>query len=96
MEIFFLFQGLRRLREVAELKYYAAHLEQEGVQELDLAMVITPVSWLVDLVSGEIHEAGRLANPSSSVPFPTVEGQQDPSLGPCPEESQLCFYYHYF
>ena len=65
MEILFLLQGLGKLREAAKLKCYAACLKQEGLQELDLAMVSTPVSWLVDLMSAGVCEAGRSAPPSS-------------------------------
>ena len=36
MEVFFLFHSLRKLQEAAEMKQYAAYLEWEGLQELDL------------------------------------------------------------
>ena len=50
MIVFFPFEVLRKLREVPKMKWYVAHLEQEGLQELELAMVGTSASWLVDLV----------------------------------------------
>ena len=66
-----LFQGLR---EAAKMKHYTAHLECEGLQELDLAIVGTPATWIVDLISAGVHEAGRSAPPSPSALSPTVEG----------------------
>ena len=51
---------------------YAAYLEQEGFQELELAMVGTLVSWLVDLVSAGVHVPGRSVSPSPSASSPTV------------------------
>ena len=56
--------SLRKLREAAQLKHYAVHLEQEGLQELELAMGGTPASQLVDMVSAGVNEAGGLAPPS--------------------------------
>ena len=51
-------------------------------------MVGTSSSWLVDLVSARVHEAGGLAPPSPSAPSPTVEGQQVPSpFGPVLERA---------
>ena len=55
---FFSLQGLRKLREAAELKCYAASLEQEGLKEVELAMDSTPVSELVDLMSAGVHKTG--------------------------------------
>ena len=60
------------LREVAKLKSYAASLEWEGIQKLELAMVGTPASQVVDLMSTSIHEAGKIAPPSSWAPSPSV------------------------
>ena len=80
--IFLSFQGLRKLRKVAKLKHYAAHLEWEGLQEL--AMVDTPMSQLVDLVS-----AGVCKSQWVSYPFP-----QCTSFRPCPKESPSCSHYH--
>ena len=42
--------------------------------ELELAMVGTPVSQLVDLMSTKVHEVVE-SPPSSSTPFPSVEDQ---------------------
>ena len=68
-----------KLREAAEMKCYAAHLEQEGFQELELAMIDT---WC----QPGSRRAGRLAPPSPSAPSPPVEGQWAPSpLGPVPK-----------
>ena len=67
-------QGLRKLREAAELKCYAAHLEQEGLWELELAMAGTPASWLVDLMTAGVHNASESAPLSSGAPFPSMEG----------------------
>ena len=54
--IFFLsLQCSRKLREVAKLKHYAAFLQWEGLQELELAIVDTPASGLVDLMSVGVH-----------------------------------------
>ena len=64
---FSLLMGLRKLREAAELKCYAACLEQEGIQELEMAMWSTPVSQLVDLMTAGVHDAGESAPPSPSV-----------------------------
>ena len=66
--------------EVAKLKCYAAHLEWEGFQELALAMVGTPVSQLVNLVSARVHKAGESAPSSSGAPSPSVEGQWAPLI----------------
>ena len=86
--VFFSFQDLRKLREAAKMKRYAARLEREGLQDLELAMISTPVSQPVDLVSAGVHKAGRLAPPSPSASLPTVEVQQVPSpLGPIPKRS---------
>ena len=46
-----------KLRETAEFKSYAACLEGEGLQALGLAMVGTPASWLVDLMSASVQKA---------------------------------------
>ena len=61
--------------EATELKSYAACLEQEGLQELELAMVGTPVRQLVDLMLARVHKANKLAPPPSRAPFSSVEGQ---------------------
>ena len=80
-------QGLRKLREVAKLKCYAGHLEQKH-KELELAMMGTPVSWVVDLVSAVVHRAIGLAPSSPGAPSPSVEGQWTPSpLGPSPKRA---------
>ena len=82
------------LRELAKLKCYVAHLEREGLQELKLAMVGTPASQSVDLISARVHKAGKLAPPSSGAPSPSVESWQAPSpLGPAPES--LMHLHHY-
>ena len=75
----FSLQTLRKLREAVELKRYAAHQEQKGLQELELAMVGTPRSWLVDLMSAGVHKAGE-PDPLSGAPSPSVEGWWAPSL----------------
>ena len=49
------------MREAAELQCYVAYLEWGGLQELKVAMVGTPVSQLVDLMSARVHKAGELA-----------------------------------
>ena len=72
-------QALRKLREAAELKCYASHLEQEGLQELKLAMVGNPASWLVDLMTARVHKTSKSAPLSSGASFPHLEGQQAPS-----------------
>ena len=46
------------------MKQYVVCLEKDGFQELDMAMVGTPVNQLVDLVSAEVHEVSQLAPPS--------------------------------
>ena len=56
------FLSLQALRKLRDLKCYAAHLEQEGHQDLELAMVGTPVSWLVDLVTAGVHEGSQWAS----------------------------------
>ena len=76
---FFSLQALRKLREVAELKRYVAHLEWERLQELELAKVGTPASQLADLVSAGVKKAGELAPPSSRAPSNSVEGKWAPS-----------------
>ena len=68
------FQGLKKLREEAEMKQYAAHLEQEGLQELELTIVGTPASKLVDLVSAGVKGAGGPGPPSPSASSSTVKG----------------------
>ena len=65
--------------EEAEMKQYTACLEQEGLQELELAKVCTPASWLMDLVSAGIHKVSGLAPPSPSATSSPVEGQWSPS-----------------
>ena len=62
------------------MKRAAAHLEWEGFQELEMALVGTPVSWLVDLMAAMVQRANELAPPSSSAPFPNVERQWAPVL----------------
>ena len=52
---------------------------QEGLQELELAMLGTPASWLVDLMSAKVHKAGESAPPSSRAPSPNVESWQAPT-----------------
>ena len=66
-------------REVAVLKRYAACLEWEGLQELELAMVGTPASQLVDLLCAGVNEASESAPPSSRDPSPSMEGWWGPS-----------------
>ena len=56
-----------------ELKRYTAHPEQEGLQGLELAMVGTPASWLVDLMSAMVLKASKLAPPSSSAPSSSMD-----------------------
>ena len=85
--LFFWFQGLSKMEKVPKMKQYASHLEQEGLQELKLAMIGTPGSQLTDLVSARVHEAGRSA-PSLSASSSAVEGWWAPSpLGPIPKRA---------
>ena len=44
-----------------------------GLQELELAMVCTPVSHLVDFKSGKVHKTGKSA-PYAGAPSPSVKG----------------------
>ena len=48
-------------------------MEWEGFQDLELPMVGTPASQLVDLISARVHEASELAPPFSGAPSPSVE-----------------------
>ena len=57
---------------MAELKRYAACLEQEGLQELEMALMGTPVSQLVDLVAAGGHGANESASPSGAL-SPSIE-----------------------
>ena len=51
MSLFLYLQVMKKWREVAELKRYTAHLEQEGLQELEMALMGIPASWLVELTT---------------------------------------------
>ena len=62
-----------------ELKCYAAHLEQEELQELDMALVGIPAQQLVDLTSLGVHGAGKATLSPSRTPAPTSWKQQAPS-----------------
>ena len=87
-ENFSTLKGLRKMRKVAELKCYAVCLEWKGIQELELAMVGTPASWLVDIMSAGVHKAGELAPPSPQAPSPSVEGWKCPfPLGSAPKRA---------
>ena len=61
------------LMELVELKRYSACLEQQGLQELEMAMVDTPVSWLVDLMLAGVHKTSESAPPSGA-PSPSLKG----------------------
>ena len=59
-----------KLREAAELKWYAACLEWEGLQELELAMAGTPASWLwTSCLSGSTKLASWLLLPLGLLPL---------------------------
>ena len=73
ISLFLYFQVLRKLREVAEFKRYAAHLEQEGLWELEMTLVGTPVSLLVDLIAARVHGVYKSVPSSSRAPSSSVE-----------------------
>ena len=65
----FSFLNLQVLRK---LKRPTACLEWEGLQELEMALMATPVSQLVDLVAAWVHGADE-SSPSSGAPSPSAE-----------------------
>ena len=52
-------QVLRKLKKAAELKRYGAHLEWEGLHKLEMTLVTTHASWLVNLMVAGVHEADK-------------------------------------
>ena len=91
---FLSWQGQRKLREVAELKCYVVHLEQEGFQELELAMAGIPACQLVDLMTAGVHKAKELAPLSSGTSSPSVEPVGSPFFGSFPKDSPSCLHLH--
>ena len=59
--------------EASKMKRAAAHLEQEGLQEMEMALMGTPVKQLVDLMEARVHKAEKLTPPSSGAPSPSME-----------------------
>ena len=81
-------QALRKLRKAAEFKCYASCLDWEGLQELELAILGTPASKIVELLSVRVHRACESAPPSAGAPSTSVEGWQAPShLGQAPKKA---------
>ena len=70
----FLLQALWKLREAAEVKRYAAHLEQDGCLEHEMVLVATLACQLVHLIVQGIHHVGK------ATPF-SLWGS-----GTCPQE----------
>ena len=68
-----------KLREVAELKRCAAHLQQERLQELEMDLVSTPASWLMDFDAAGVHRASKSTHPPSVTLSPSFRGLWYPS-----------------
>ena len=73
-------QALQKLGEVADLRKAVAHQKWKGLQELEMAMVGTPASQLVDLVAVRVNGANDLASSPSGAPSLVWRGDILPLL----------------
>ena len=70
------------------MKWYATCLEGEGLQQLELALVNTSASCLVDLINTEVHGANMPTPPPSRTPSPNFGRQWTPSsMGQSPKRA---------